>query len=157
MKPMRGWDLRAWGRLLLPGGAAVVLAGCYSFEPYAVSPQSGDRVSIDLSKYASEELSEQVGPGVVSVWGRALDADQVSVRLAVFSTINAKQHVTRWNGEKVSISLQDVARVNHRRFSLGRTILGSGGLFVAALLAFRSFSSSSQGSPTSAGGGTALR
>jgi hypothetical protein len=158
VKPKRGWYLRTWGRLLLRGSAAAVLAGCYSFEPFApVSPQSGDRVSIDLSKYRSEELSQQVGRDVVSVWGRALDADQLSVRLSVLSTTNAKEHVTRWNGEEVRISLQDVAQVNRRRFSLGRTLLGSGGVFVAAFLAFRSFSNPSQGSPTSTGGGTGLR
>ena len=139
----------------MPGSIAAVLAGCYTFEPYAsVSPQSGERVSIDLSWYGSEELSQQVGPGVVSVWGRALDADQVSVRLSVLSTTNAKQQVTRWNGEKVRISLQDVAQVKHRRFSLGRTILGSGGVFVAAFLAFRTFSGSGEGHPTSGGGST---
>jgi hypothetical protein len=139
----------------LPGSAAAVLVGCYSFEPFApLSPQSGDRVSIDLSRYGSEELSQQVGPGVVSVWGRTLDTDQVSVSLSVLSTTNAKQQVTRWNGEQVRIALQDVTQFNHRRFSLGRTLLGSGGLFVAAYLAFRSFSGSTQGTPTSGGGPT---
>jgi hypothetical protein len=153
MKPMRG---RAWRLLLLP--AAVVLAGCYSFEPFTpVSPQSGDRVSIDLSKYRSEELTKQVGPGVVSVWGRTLDTDPVSVRLSVLSTTNAKQQVTRWNGEEVRIALLDVAKVSHRRFSLGRTLLGTGGILVGAFLAVRRFSSSSQGSPGSGGGGNPLR
>jgi hypothetical protein len=158
MKSMRGWDRQGWGRLLLPGGAALVLAGCYSFEPFTpVSPRSGDRVSIDLSKYRSEELTKQVGPGVVSIWGRTLDTDEVSVKISVLSTTNGKEQVTRWNGEQVRIALQDVAKVSHRRFSLGRTLLGTGGVLVGAFLAFRSFSSSPQGSPSSTGGGTPLR
>jgi hypothetical protein len=158
MKPMGGWDRQTWGRLLLPASAALVLAGCYSFEPFAaVSPRSGERVSLDLSTYRSEELTKQVGPGVVSIWGRTLDTDPVSVRLSVLSTTNSKQQVTRWNGEEVRIALLDVAKVSHRRFSLGRTLLGTGGVLVGAFLAIRRFSSSSEGSTGSTGGGTPLR
>jgi hypothetical protein len=134
----------------------LLLVGCYSYRPLEnPTPASGTRVAADLTDAGSIEMASQIGPGITSVYGEVLQSDSQAVLLALSSVLGRNQEETLWKGEQVRIPLTTVARVQQRRFALGKSLL-FGGAFVGGLLgAVKAFegSGNSSGGVTGGGGG----
>lgn len=138
--------------------AVLLVAGCYAYRPLEnPTPAAGTQVTADLTDAGSLELASQIGPGIISVRGEVVESDPQAVLLALRSVMGRNQQETFWNGEQVRIPLTTVARVEQRRFALGKSLL-FGGAFVGGLLgAVTVFEGggASSGGITGGGGGPA--
>lgn len=128
----------------------LLVAGCYSYHPLASPiPTVGTRVTADLTDTGSLQMASQVGPRITSVSGDVVESDRDGLLLALNSVMGRNQQETFWQGEQVRIPLATVARVQQRRFALGKTILFSGTVVGALLGAIKAFEGDGSG-----GGGT---
>jgi hypothetical protein len=121
--------------------AILVLTGCYTYHPLETpSPRFGTRVEADLTDGGSVAMASQIGPGALSVRGEVLQTEPEALVLALTSVLGRNEQETFWRGEHVRIPLTTVARVQQRRFALGKTLLFGGsvlGGLVAAVAAFQ--------------------
>jgi hypothetical protein len=118
------------------GGLMLFDVGCYNYQPsMGVTPQVGQRISIELSDQGRASLAEQLGPGVLQVEGMLQDVqgDQYVVSVNKVRSINNGS--ANWGGERVKIPKSDVASTGVRSLSKGRTIL-TVGLAILAIGAF---------------------
>jgi hypothetical protein len=135
----------------------LLVAGCYSYHPLEnPAPASGTRIAADLSDAGSLEMASQIGPGATTVRGEVVESDSAGLVLALRSVLGRNQQETFWNGEQVRIPLTTVARVQQRRFALGKSILFAGAVVGSLLGAIKAFEGEgSGGGPGSGGGGPA--
>jgi hypothetical protein len=132
----------------------LLVAGCYSYHPLEnPTPASGTRVAADLTDAGSLEVANQVGPGVVSVRGEVVESDRDALLLALTSVLGRNEQETFWKGEQVRIPLVTVARVQQRRFALGKTILFSGAVVGGLFAAVAAFTGEGSGGGGGSGGG----
>lgn len=132
----------------------LLVAGCYSYHPLEnPTPASGTRVAADLTDAGSLEVANQVGPGVVSVRGEVVESDRDALLLALTSVLGRNEQETFWKGEQVRIPLVTVARVQQRRFALGKTILFSGAVVGGLFAAVQAFTGEGSGGGGGGGGG----
>jgi hypothetical protein len=132
----------------------LLLAGCYSYHPLEnPTPTSGTRVAADLTDAGSLQLAGQVGPGVVSVRGEVVDSDSEALLLALTSAMGRNEQETFWSGEQVRIPLTAVARVQQRRFALGKSILFGTAVVGGLLTAVEAFVGLGSGGGVGGGGG----
>jgi hypothetical protein len=119
---------------------ALLVAGCYSYHPLeSPAPASGTPIAADLSDAGSVEMASQIGPGATTVRGEVVKSDSAGLLLALRSVLGRNEQETFWNGEQVRIPLTTVARVQQRRFALGKTILFGGAVIGGLLGAIRAF------------------
>ena len=96
------------------------LAGCYVYRPLdTVEPRVGARVSADLTDVGSDTLSRYVGPGVTSLRGGVVSAEQAAVTLAVTSVMDRSGQEQFWKGERVRVPRAVVRDFEQRRLSVG--------------------------------------
>ncbi|MGH7508824.1 MAG: hypothetical protein ACREMZ_05090 [Gemmatimonadales bacterium] len=132
----------------------LLLAGCYSYYPLEnPRPSSGTRVAADLTGRGSVDLASQVGPGAMSLRGEVLESEPDSLVLALTSVVGRNEQETFWSGEHVRIPLVTVARVQQRRFALGKSILFGGTVVGGLLAAVKAFRGDGGGGGVSVGGG----
>jgi hypothetical protein len=139
-------------------GSAVIplllLTGCYSYHPLETpTPVSGTRVEADLTGRGSVDLASQIGPGALSVRGEVLESEPDSLVLALRSVLGRNEQETFWSGEHVRIPLVTVARVQQRRFAIGKSILFGGAVVGGLLAAVKAFQGDGSGGGVSGGGG----
>jgi hypothetical protein len=115
--------------------AVLALSACYTYRPLAVSePEPGTRISAQLTGSGSQELAAQVGPDVLHLEGKVLQADSSGLDLEVREIESYRGIRSDWNGEQVRLPRQAVAGIQERRLSPGGTGI-MGGLLVAGLYA----------------------
>jgi hypothetical protein len=131
------------------------LAGCYSYHPLETpAPRAGSRVEAEFTGQGSLVMASQIGPGSMSVRGEILRAEPEALVLAITSVLGRNEQETFWRGEYVRIPLVTVARVQQRKFALGKTILFGGGVLGGLLAAVRAFEGNGgHGGVTGGGGG----
>jgi len=116
--------------LLLP-----LMAGCYTYKPLpATGPETGTRISAELTDQGSIDMSSQLGPGVTQVQGEVLPSDSIALRLAILTTANNRGIESDWQREQVAIPVNALGRLEQRKFSVSQTAL-AGGLAITGLYA----------------------
>jgi hypothetical protein len=130
-------------------------SGCYSYHPVETpAPASGTTVEADLTTGGSIVLASQIGPGAMSVRGQVLESEADSLLLALKSVVGRNEQETFWRGEHVRIPLITVARVEQRKFSVGKSILFSGAVVGGLIAAVKAFRGDGSGGGISVGGGS---
>jgi hypothetical protein len=138
----------------LAGMLLLVLTGCYTYHPLETpSPGYGTRVRAELTDRGSLDMASQIGPGALSVRGEVLQAEPEALVLALSAVLGRNQQETFWRGEHVRLPLTTVARVQRRRFALGKTLLFGGAVLGGLLGAVAAFDGSGGGGGMSGGGG----
>ena len=116
--------------LLLP-----LMAGCYTYKPLpSTGPETGTRISAELTNQGSIDMSSQLGPGVTQVQGEVLPSDSIALRLAILTTANNRGIESDWQREQVAIPVNALGRLEQRKFSVSQTAL-AGGLAITGLYA----------------------
>ena len=125
----------------LTPAALLIVAGCYSYQPAAVTPtaQAGAELRVHLTSQGTEELARFVGPRVT-----ALDARVV--RIAADSTLTLGVSLLHFadgtsypftGDAPVSVPRGFIGSVERRTFSTSRTVVVTSGV-VAGLIAIAS-------------------
>ncbi|HXQ28276.1 MAG TPA: hypothetical protein VN848_03315 [Gemmatimonadales bacterium] len=109
-------------------------AGCYNFDPVPqTGPQSGSVVITTLTDQGSLDLGRYLGPQVAAVVGRVQRLNGDDIVLSVSSVRNHDGIEHFWKGETVTLPRPDIASVDIRKLSIGRSIfcvvLGIGGAY----------------------------
>ena len=137
--------------------AVGALAGCYVYRPLdTVEPRVGARVSADLTDVGSDTLARYVGPGVTSLRGGVVSAEQAAVTLAVTSVTDRAGQQQFWKGERVRVPRGAVRDFEQRRLSVGRSVLLGAALLGSSLVAWQAFAGGIHGGrlmPGGVGGG----
>ena len=116
--------------LLLP-----LMAGCYTYKPLpSTGPETGTRISAELTDQGSIDMSSQLGPGVTQVQGEVLPSDSIALRLAILTTANNRGIESDWQREQVAIPVNALGRLEQRKFSVSQIAL-AGGLAITGLYA----------------------
>lgn len=132
--------------------ASLLLCGCYVTVPLATtSPGAGTRVHVQLTDTGSGELARYLGPNVVSVDGRLLQATDSNMALSVNTVGMRDGDEQYWKGEAVSLPKVAIATVQQKKLSRWRSgLLASA--FLVGVVAIKGATGSSSGAPS--GGGT---
>ena len=135
----------------------LLLFGCYSYHALEYpTPASGTRVAAELTDAGSLQLASQIGPGVSSVRGEVVESSAEGLLLALSSVLGRNQQEMFWNGEQVRIPKSAVARVQQRRFSLGKSAVFMGVVAGGLLVAVKAFTGAgAAGGGAGNGGGPA--
>jgi len=113
----------------------LLTAGCYTYRPLpATGPETGQRVSAELTDQGSIDMSSQLGPGVTQVQGEVLPSDSTALRLAILMTANNRGIESDWQREPIAIPTNALGRLEQRKLSYGQTAL-AGGLAIGGLYA----------------------
>jgi hypothetical protein len=100
---------------------------CYRYEPVATpAPEPGAFVAITLTDEASRARMGSLGPDITVVRGHLVAQDSAAIRVAVSSVVSSRGIESTWRGEQVALALGDVASIQRRRFSAGRSVLLAG-------------------------------
>lgn len=128
------------------------LAGCYRYTPMATTdPATGARIAVDLTPAGSDTLARFVGPNVIAIEGRVVEAAGSDLLLAVSVVRKRTGEEDYWKGETLSIPRGVVSGLRQRRLATARTLLLAG--TVAALGATVGVAASSGGSGGGGSGG----
>lgn len=119
----------------LPFIVIAFVSGCYTYRPLSnAEPDSGSRVSAELTDEGARELSGTIGPAIEHVEGEVLSVDSTTFELSVRQVQGVQGWQTDWSGERVAIPRTAVAGLQQRRFSVGGTAF-VGGLVVGGVYA----------------------
>jgi hypothetical protein len=111
-------------------------AGCYAYTPIATStPPAGLQVSAELTDRGTADLGRLLGMGAVEVRGRVAQASDSTVTLAVQAVKLRNGTETFWQGERVTLEREMIARLNERRVSRRKSFLAGGALLAGAAVA----------------------
>lgn len=128
------------------------LTGCYKYTPLATTdPAPGTRIAVDLTPTGTDTLARFVGPNVIAIEGRVVEAAGSDLLLAVSVVRKRTGEEDFWKGETVSIPRGVVSGLRQRRLATGRTLLLAGA--VAALGATVGVAAGGGGSGGGGGGG----
>ena len=111
--------------------AAALLCGCYTYRNIPVeSTALLAPVRVELTDSGSQELTKQVGPRSVMLEGvlAARSDSDLTFGVTALTRINGVEET--WHGERVTVALSSVSRLQRRKFSAVNT-----GLFIAGLVA----------------------
>jgi hypothetical protein len=125
--------------------------GCYNYTPLGRSslvPSS--YLAVTLTESGAEELAPYIGPSMLVVRGRFLDASERGLRLSVATVENRRGDLLVWNGESVVIPGEFVRSVETRQTAAGKTALLAGTALVGVFAAYAAFGPGA--SATAAGG-----
>ena len=121
------------------GAVATVNGACFTYvaRADASSPNPGQRVALQVSDQGRVDLAERLGPGVDRVEGTLVSLDSDQYVMSITKVQNVRRQSNYWAGERVPIRRANVARLEERKFSLGRTslLVGSTAAAVAVLVA----------------------
>ena len=137
-----------WRITLIP--AAFVAAGCYTYTPVGEPrPGVGSRISAELTGAGADSLARAIGPGAQAVRGEVLAQSETELLLSVVSVTGRGGEEVFWNGEAVQLPTVTVARLERRKFSLGRSLVLAGAAVGAAFLSWEAFRGERQGAGVS--------
>jgi len=97
----------------------MALTSCYSTIPVSVTPSRGSELILDMTPQATERMGGFLGRGTVSARGRLVDWEADTVVVAMLATQIARGDEQLWNGERVAIPREAVARITERRVNRG--------------------------------------
>ena len=136
--------------------AALTLSACYTYRPLTTSePAPGTRVSAQLTGSGSQELAAQVGPDVLHMEGKVLNADSSGLDLEVREIESFRGIRSDWNGEQVRLPRAALAGIQERKLSPGGTGIMSGVIVAGLYAVYRVLGGPGlfEGNPGQSGGG----
>ena len=118
----------------------IVLSGCYSYVPVAVSgPPPGTRANLVLTDEGTVEMARQVGPSTRAIEGDVLSANGEGLLLAVRRLERRDGIEEFWKGEQVTVPRGAVATFTERKLSRSRTALFGVGAAAAVFVLGKAF------------------
>jgi hypothetical protein len=108
--------------------------GCYTYAPAAGELAPGSGVAYTVTDRGRVALNDQVGPGVARVEGTLLQRTGSESVIAVSRIRMIDGSISRWAGERVTVSTDHVANSYERRFSKQRTAVAVGAAAVGVTL-----------------------
>ena len=118
----------------------LVLMGCYSYVPVAVSgPPPGARANLVLTDEGTVEMARLVGPSTRAIEGDVVSANGEGLVLAVRRLERRDGIEEFWKGEQVTVPRTAVATYTERRLSRTRTVLFGAGTAAAAFVLGKAF------------------
>lgn len=108
-----------------------VNGACYSYVARAsTAPQPGEKLALTVTDQGRVNLGDRLGAGVERVDGTlvGIEGDQYVMSVSEVRTIN--HQTSHWSGERVNVGKSDVAILQERQFSRGRTAAAIGGAAV---------------------------
>jgi len=134
-----------------------LLSGCYVYVPVLpVEPPAGTRVVAELTRYGTDTLAPYVGPGVTTLHGAVVRAEDTTVVLSLTSVTDQSGREQAWKGEQVRVPRAAVQNLLERRFSLGRSLLLGATFLGASVAAWEAFSGATSGGSLPSGGGSGV-
>jgi hypothetical protein len=120
--------------------AAVLLAGCYTFEPVqGPAPAVGTEIAFDINDAGRVALGGSMGPEIAQIEGRLVDKGSADYLVAVTAVHLLRGGEQVWSKEPVRIKSEYVSSVYEKKFSAVKSVaLGAVGVGVVAALAGRS-------------------
>jgi hypothetical protein len=113
--------------------AALLLCGCYVNIPMTTSsPDPGTRLHVQLTDAGSVDLARYLGPNVISIDGRFIQADDSALSVSVNQVSMRSGDEQFWKGETVVLPRSAIAFVQRRKLSTWRSGLLAG-VFLAGL------------------------
>jgi hypothetical protein len=122
----------AWGVVV-----GTVTGACYYTTSVGPTPVPGANVTVTLAPVAQAQVSPQVGSDARVIEGRLLPSPPDSLALAVTHVARFDERGEAWHGERVTLPIRFVERVQQRRLSTTRTWLAMVGLAAGVLAAAR--------------------
>ena len=141
---------------LVPLVAIAALTGCYSYLPVgAAEPQVGAHVTAGLTEDGADTLARSVGPGITTLRGDVVEAQDGTLTLAVTSVTDRLGQVTSWKGEQVRVPRVVVGSLEQRRLALGRSLLLAAAFLGGSVAAWEAYQGGIRGGaiPNPGGGG----
>jgi hypothetical protein len=122
----------------------MTLVGCYALQPTGGTvPQPGTIIGLDISDAGRVALGGSMGPEILQVEGRLLQADNTEYLVGVTSLHLLQGGEQVWHGEQVHVKKEYVTSVYERRFSPGRSAaLAAAGIGAVAFIASRAIAGS---------------
>jgi len=120
--------------------AAVLLVGCYTFEPVqGPTPAVGTEIAFDINDAGRVALGGSMGPEIAQIEGRLVDKGSADYLVAVTAVHLLRGGEQVWSKEPVRIKSEYVSSVYEKKFSAVKSVaLGAVGVGVVAALAGRS-------------------
>ncbi len=107
-------------------------SGCYAYSPAATELAPGSGVAYTVTDRGRVALADQVGAGVLRVEGTLLQSTGSEYVIAVSRVRTLDGSLSRWAGERVTLSRDHVATSLQRRFSKQRTAVAVAATVVGA-------------------------
>lgn len=98
-------------------------AGCYTYAPAAREVSPGMGVAYTLTDRGRVAVADQVGPGALRLEGTLLQNTGSEYVLAMARVRTLDGSVSRWGGERVTLSHDHVANAFERKLSRSRTAI----------------------------------
>jgi hypothetical protein len=120
--------------------AAILLVGCYTFEPVkGPTPAVGSEIAFDINDAGRVALGGSMGPEIIQIEGRLVEKGSADYLVAVTAVHMLRGGEQVWSKEPVRIKSEYVSSVYEKKFSAVKSIaLGAVGVGVVAALAGRS-------------------
>lgn len=120
--------------------AAVLLVGCYTFEPVqGPSPAVGSEIAFDINDAGRVALGGSMGPEITQVEGRLVEKGPADYLVAVSAVHLMRGGEQVWSKEPVRIKSEYVSSVYAKKFSTARTVaLSAVGVGIIAAIAGKS-------------------
>ena len=109
-----------------------LLTSCHTYRSAAGVPPAGAVVRAELTDLGTVELARHVGPGVIVIEGRVVEATDSAMTVGVLAVRNRSGVESYWKGERVAMPRELVSTLATREFSRSRTTLAAGALVAAA-------------------------
>ena len=133
--------------------AAVLLAGCYNYEPLRRAQLVPSAyLAVTLSEAGSEELTRYLGPNVLIVRGRLVGATERGLALSVESVEDRRGQTLAWQGETVVVPGDFVRSLEERHVARGKTVLLAGASVMGFFAAYAAFGPGASGTTPGGGG-----
>jgi hypothetical protein len=102
----------------------VVLAGCHSYRRMeSPAPMRGEQLRIELTDQGSVDVTGQVGPRAITIFGRLTESSGDSLAVAVTGVERRTGTTEIWQGERVSLGRSSIASISRQAISWRRTSL----------------------------------
>lgn len=112
------------------------LTACYSYVPIGdATPEPGATVRAHLSETGANEMTAALGPRAEIAQGTLLRLDGQEIVLAVEEVVTTTGISNPWNRETIAFPATAISRMEGKKFSRSRTLVFTGGLLVAGLVA----------------------
>lgn len=114
----------------------IPLTACYTYVPIADGLlEPGTQVRAHLTDSGTDGMAALIGPRVAAAHGTLLRKDDSELVLAVEEVVTLSGVHNPWARETVAFPNSAIGRMEGKQFSKSRTLVFTGGLLVASLIA----------------------
>ena len=141
--------MRTFSRYIAVAGVAFLTSsGCYKLVPLTSGePAPETQVVLEFTDVGAERLGGLLGSAIISARGLPVRWSADTIALSMVSTTRRNGEEQFWNGERIAIPRDAVARVHERRLDRGRSTLFAATGAAVAVGAWAVVRGSSGGTP----------